>query len=135
MNTKKSFLLLLLIVLSDQLTKYLARLFSWPIYYNFGISFGLLQSQNLGVLIYGLVYLILLGLVGYLIFNKSKDQNLLASFILLLAGGVGNSIDRLLNSGGVIDFISIGKLPIFNIADFSISIGAFLFIYYEFKQK
>lgn len=135
MNTKKSFWLFILIVFVDQLTKYLARFLSWPIYYNFGISFGLFQSQNYSVYLYGLIYLILLGIVGYLIMTKPKIQKLLVSFVFLLAGGVGNSIDRLLNGGGVVDFIRLWQLPIFNIADLSISCGVLLFIYYELKKN
>jgi signal peptidase II len=47
---------------------------------------------------------------------------------LLLGGAIGNLIDRF-RQGYVTDFISVGKFPVLNIADASISVGvAILFI-------
>ncbi len=85
---------------------------------------------------HAMVYLILLTIVGFLVVKKPNAKVLLTSFTLFLAGGVGNSIDRLLNKGGVVDFIRIGKLPfpVFNIADLSVTMGVVLFIYYELKK-
>ncbi len=49
---------------------------------------------------------------------------------LLAGGGLGNWLDRLLNSGSVIDFVSLGVGPlrtgIFNVADVAIVLGALL---------
>lgn len=51
--------------------------------------------------------------------NISSSQVLLISCIV--AGGMGNLLDRLINNGGVIDFVSIGigsfRTGIFNFAD------------------
>ena len=44
-------------------------------------------------------------------------------FWLFVAGGVGNTLDRLF-FGGVRDFIKLPYLPSFNLADVSISLGA-----------
>lgn len=49
--------------------------------------------------------------------------------ILILGGGIGNLIDRLINEGKVIDFLNIGlggfRTGIFNIADVYILFGSF----------
>ncbi|MBI3384724.1 signal peptidase II [Candidatus Gottesmanbacteria bacterium] len=135
MNTKNSFLLFFLIVFFDQFTKYLVKASNFPTYYNYGISFGLLANSNFAKITQTVVYLILLIVVGYLVVKKPKAKVLLTVFTLLLAGGAGNSIDRLLNNGGVIDFIRLGKLPVFNVADLSVTIGVLLFSYYELKPK
>ena len=41
---------------------------------------------------------------------------------MIFSGAVGNLIDRIIN-GAVVDFISVGWWPVFNIADSSISVG------------
>jgi len=47
---------------------------------------------------------------------------------LVVGGGFGNVIDRIVNNGGVVDFlnVSIGSLRtgIFNVADMAIMLGA-----------
>jgi len=48
--------------------------------------------------------------------------------VLVLAGALSNLIDRLV-LGCVIDYISIWKFPIFNLADFFISFGFIAFFF------
>lgn len=61
-------------------------------------------------------------------YKHITPDRLLAS-TLIIAGGTGNLIDRLLNNGGVIDFIAIQLGPfrtgIFNFADVCILGGGF----------
>ena len=49
---------------------------------------------------------------------------------LVTAGAVGNLIDRLRSSRGVVDFVDIGvgdwRWPTFNVADMAVSVGAIL---------
>ena len=56
----------------------------------------------------------------------------LRSLALILAGGLGNQIDRLLFQGGVTDFLflTLGPLHtgIFNVADMAIMAGALLLL-------
>ncbi|WP_136806097.1 signal peptidase II [Desulfosediminicola flagellatus] len=72
------------------------------------------------VLTFGVGSLLFMSL--YLLITTAKfsdSQCIFLSFII--AGGLGNLLDRLINNGGVIDFISIGIGPlrsgIFNFAD------------------
>ena len=44
-----------------------------------------------------------------------------------MGGAMGNLVDRL-SRGYVTDWISIGKFPVFNVADSSISVGAAVLI-------
>ena len=55
-----------------------------------------------------------------------------AVIALVLAGAFGNIIDRL-RLGFVIDFISVGFWPVFNLADAFLSIGIFLILLFHAK--
>ena len=59
-------------------------------------------------------------------FSKT-NYIIILSLIMILAGGVGNLIDRIA-MGYVIDFIDINILdfPVFNIADISITVGVIM---------
>lgn len=74
---------------------------------------------------------VLLVLLGLALFSKSSPSAILA-FTLLLAGGVGNLIDRLMYSGYVVDFINIGigslRTGIFNVADIAVTVGELMLI-------
>lgn len=70
-----------------------------------------------------------------------QDKSLLQrfAFLLILCGGIGNLIDRLFNSGKVVDFIRL-KLPIisnavFNIADFYVTVGFIFLLLSVFAKK
>jgi signal peptidase II len=71
--------------------------------------------------------LVLLVLLSYALFARAVSTPVLVAFALLLAGGVGNLADRLMNGGLVIDFINIGLGPIrtgiFNVADIAVTAG------------
>jgi signal peptidase II len=55
--------------------------------------------------------------------------------VSIIAGGLGNLIDRLLNNFTVIDFLNFGIGPvrtgILNVADLSVTFGVVLFLIYE----
>lgn len=137
-----------LVILLDQITKFyvvshfqlheslpvIAGFFNLTYIRNPGAAFGFLSSappEFRGVF-FSLVTLIAVGLIlYYLIQNKVGDLWLLLPLALILAGALGNLVDRF-RFGEVIDFLDIfiGKYhwPAFNIADSAISIGAFLLI-------
>lgn len=52
---------------------------------------------------------------------------------LVAGGGIGNLIDRIINDGRVVDFVSLGLGPvrtgIFNVADVAVMAGAMLLLY------
>ena len=85
---------------------------------NFGAAWGILQGQRWLLLV--VTGVILLGL-------------LFALVTLILAGGVGNLIDRAFHPGGfVVDYIYFEPInfPIFNLADICVCIGTGLLALY-----
>ena len=96
------------------------------------VSFWLLSMFPLAVLITLFIYVITR-------LNK-MNRIMLFSFSLIIAGGLGNIIDRILYDRHVSDFMNIGiynlRSGIFNVADICITVGAVgLFIaYYRDKD-
>ena len=92
---------------------------------NRGVAFGLLGGVGpLVVLAPLLVFVILAGL-----YLRTASPPAWQSFgIGLLAGGaIGNLTDRM-RLGYVVDFVSVGRWPNFNVADSAITVGAIILI-------
>ena len=94
---------------------------------NTGIAFSLPLSNLMSFV---LASLLCVGIFWY--YRKATKDTLIAriSFAMVLAGAVGNLIDRVLY-GGVIDFIKVFSFPSFNIADSSICVGFTLMILFS----
>lgn len=138
MRAKKSFPLFIgILIIADQITKLLIIKFIEPYQSlkilpffqlvnvkNKGAAFGLFQS--LGNTAFILISIIAILFILVMLFKTRDDR---VSLSLILAGAVGNLIDRV-RYGYVVDFIDlhIGKYhwPAFNIADSALSIGIFL---------
>ena len=99
-----------------------ARITHW---HNTGAAFGLFQNANL---ILSIVTPII-ALVILAIYQKIPQKETLMKIALGLqfGGAIGNLIDRL-NQGYVTDFISVGRFPVFNIADSAVTVGVGLLI-------
>ncbi|MGM5488003.1 MAG: signal peptidase II [Nanobdellota archaeon] len=133
---KKFYGLAALIVLIDQLTKHLVDqfvsvpvdlgLFSIILVKNTGAGFGILQGQR--ILLVLITIAVIFVLAYYL--NTAKEYGL----AVILGGAVGNLIDRIF-LGHVIDFISFGFWPAFNIADTAITIGVAMVMWNQFRKK
>jgi signal peptidase II len=63
--------------------------------------------------------------------TREKSQWFL---VLVLTGAISNILDRIL-VGCVVDYISLGSFPIFNLADVLISVGAAGFFWSELQAK
>lgn len=98
--------------------------------YNTGTLWSLFSGPQSNVVFIVLSFLIL----GGVIFYVRKEQSYNWPFALILAGGVGNLIDRII-FGGVIDFIQIAWWPIFNFADSYLSIGVIWMILLILLEK
>ena len=105
---------------------------------NTGAAFGMLQGhQTLFLIIAILISSVLLFIIYNMPFQK-KYNILVILMTLIIAGGIGNMIDRF-RLNYVIDFIYISLInfPIFNVADMYVSIATvmlvimFLFVYKE----
>ncbi len=94
---------------------------------NTGMAFSLLSGKQAFLVLFTTI--MMLG-VAYLLFFKSKGKTLQqVALVLILAGGIGNLIDRV-TMGEVVDYINLlfMDFAIFNFADICVSVGAGLFI-------
>ena len=91
---------------------------------NTGIAFSMLQGHPE---ILTLTALAIISGAIYFYWNHLPSQRLLPQLVigLIVGGALGNVIDRV-RLGYVVDFISVGWWPIFNLADSAIFVGAAL---------
>ncbi len=140
---KKFLIFTPLLILADQLTKFfisqnpktteiIENFFRITYSENQGIAFGIKIPFPLLIIL----NFVLLGLIFYIAKKELKiEKNITqTALILIIAGGIGNLIDRI-NKGFVVDFISIWRYPTFNFADIYISIGVLLLIVFYGKIK
>ena len=96
---------------------------------NRGAAFGIGNNDTITFIIISIIIISMV--VRFLLTQLERlDRFVLISLVLILAGGVGNLIDRVFR-GYVIDFVDITpvlKFPIFNLADIYITLGWVLFI-------
>jgi signal peptidase II len=69
-----------------------------------------------------LAFIVIAAIIYYYPQISSVDWPLRLAMSMQMGGAIGNLVDRL-TIGHVTDFISVGKFPVFNIADSSISVG------------
>jgi len=97
---------------------------------NYGAAFGILQEKRF--LLVALTGAILAGVIYLLLTQRIKGKFLVFSTALILAGGVGNLIDRIFR-GFVVDYLDVSPLfsfPVFNFADCCVVIGTCILVLY-----
>jgi signal peptidase II len=99
-----------------------ARIVHW---YNRGAAFGMFQEGNMVFTV--LAFIVIAAIIYYYPQISKADWPLRLAMSMQLGGAIGNLIDRL-TIGHVTDFISVGKFPVFNIADSSISVGCVVLV-------
>ena len=148
---KKSNIILVVILVSvllgiDLLFKYLVstylttvniidNFFSLTYVLNDGAAFSLFASRTYLLI---LIALICLFFIIYELKNNLDDRVLSIGYSLVLAGLLGNFIDRLID-GYIIDYLSFKILgysyPIFNLADILIVVGIVIVIIKEILKE
>ena len=143
------FLIAILVVLLDQITKFLARSLIGPFetikvfpflhlvsVRNEGAACGLFKG--FGNIPFILISLIAVIVVIVLLIRGKEDRFGLA---LILGGAIGNMIDRI-TLGSVTDFVDVfaGRLhwPAFNVADSALTIGLVVMVvssFFHLKQQ
>ena len=102
---------------------------------NTGAAWGMFEGK---MFFFYLITVVAVGTLLYLMFKeKGKSKLLLTAYSLILAGAVGNFIDRI-RLGYVVDMFKFEFIdfPIFNVADICLTIGViFLFYYVIFKEQ
>lgn len=98
--------------------------------HNPGAAFGIqLGPPGASRYIFLFLSLIALGALAAMYWvTPAKDKVRLSSIALICAGALGNLLDRLRLSQGVVDFLDIGvgdlRWPVFNVADIAVTVGA-----------
>ncbi len=143
---KRWFALSLIIILLDQLSKYIAvdiiplyesievlPFFNWTLLYNEGAAFSFLSDQGgwqrwFFIILSTIVTTVL---AIWLFRLKDDEQSIALSLSLIIGGAIGNLIDRVL-LGHVVDFIHLHYQeyywPAFNVADSAITVGVVIMI-------
>ena len=150
------FLLAAVLLVLDQYTKYLAvqKLMGKKAYVIFqnvleldylenrGSAFGLFQDKRIFLLAVGVVFMCV---AVFFLFRIPREKKYIVLHVvasMIIAGGIGNMIDRF-RLGYVVDFISFVLIhyPVFNVADIYVVLGMIgmiclvLFVYKEEDWK
>ncbi len=127
----------------DQLTKWLAVIYlkgeaSFPLWEevlhftyaeNTGMAFSLFSGENERWVFMLFSTIAIVGILVYLIFWRPESKWMQVSLAMIVGGGIGNMIDRVL-LGYVVDFIDFTLIDfaIFNVADSFVCVGAGILI-------
>jgi signal peptidase II len=153
---KRSLLVLLLFIFCvgcDQLTKDVAHQYlaikppqSWfydtvRLHYaeNTGafLSLGGDLSERVRVFLLQVFPALCLVALAMVLFAQQLPLPTAIAWSLVLSGGLGNLLDRIMNEGRVIDFMNLGIGPlrtgIFNVADVFITTGVVLLVFHTFQ--
>ena len=138
-------LIALAAVLLDQITKLIVvdlisyedvltvipNFFSLTYILNPGAAFGILAGQRWVFMVFTI--LIIVGAVLALLSGKIKNIWGVISLAMIVGGGIGNMIDRVV-VGKVVDFLAFTfwgyDFAVFNVADVFVCCGVFIFAFY-----
>jgi len=137
-----------ILIIADQLIKFWTRttllpgdsinvignFFKLTYVINKGAALNFLSGQRMILIIVPVAIIVIAGV--YLIMHRGAHWTLKTALMLVMAGGFGNLIDRVL-MGQVTDMFSFSIFPpVFNLADAAVTIGcALLIIYVLFGDK
>ena len=138
------FMLFVILVIADQLTKHLAvvRLKNQAAYNlingilefnnleNRGAAFGVLQNQKYFFVFVALIFIGVIVFVLIKVPTQKKYYSLNILLVMIAAGAVGNMIDRV-RYDYVVDFIYLVciKFPIFNVADIYVTTATVILVF------
>ena len=96
--------------------------------HNPGAAFGIELGPYSRFIFLFLSAMALAALAGMYWVTPAKDKIRLVSIALICGGALGNLLDRLRLSQGVVDFLDVGfgdlRWPVFNVADIAVTTGA-----------
>lgn len=132
--------IVIVMVILDQMTKgwaasslvrgvpaYDCGLFEFELVHNTGAAFGM--GQGAGMIFIAVAAIITILAVLWLWLSPRRTALEVVGLSLVVAGGIGNCIDRLV-TGYVVDFIKLTfvSFPVFNVADICVTCGVVLFL-------
>ena len=143
----------IVLLITDQVTKWVVAtnmelyqsidilpVFNFTYVHNYGAAFSFLsEAGGWQSYFFSTIAIVISALLIFWLKKLPATNKLLCSaYALVLAGAIGNLIDRLAH-GYVIDFLHVyyqqWNFPVFNIADVAISIGAALLILDAFFEQ
>ncbi len=140
--------LTIILVIIDQVTKYLTvqnielgqviefipNIVSLTYIRNTGAAFSILEGH---MWFFYIVTIIVIGVLIYYMYTEAKKDRMLGILLsFILAGAIGNFIDRLMLQY-VVDMIKLEFIDfaIFNVADSYLTVGVILLFIYTFYQE
>lgn len=138
------FMLFVILVIADQLTKHLAvvrfknqaayNLINGILEFNYlenrGAAFGVLQNQKYFFVFVALIFIGVIVFVLIKVPTQKKYYSLNILLVMIAAGAVGNMIDRV-RYDYVVDFIYLVciQFPIFNVADIYVTTATVILVF------
>lgn len=138
------FMLFVILVIADQLTKHLAvvrlknqaayNLINGILEFNYlenrGAAFGVLQNQKYFFVFVALIFIGVIVFVLIKVPTQKKYYSLNILLVMIAAGAVGNMIDRV-RYDYVVDFIYLVciQFPIFNVADIYVTTATMILVF------
>ena len=138
------FMLFVILVIADQLTKHLAvvrlknqaayNLINGILEFNYlenrGAAFGVLQNQKYFFVFVALIFIGVIVFVLIKVPTQKKYYSLNILLVMIAAGAVGNMIDRV-RYNYVVDFIYLVciQFPIFNVADIYVTTATVILVF------
>ena len=138
------FMLFVILVIADQLTKHLAvvrlknqaayNLINGILEFNYlenrGAAFGVLQNQKYFFVFMALIFIGVIVFVLIKVPTQKKYYSLNILLVMIAAGAVGNMIDRV-RYDYVVDFIYLVciQFPIFNVADIYVTTATVILVF------
>lgn len=131
------------VVALDQITKFLIStnlngescipvlggLFNIRFVENSGAAWSILEGKTWLLVA---ISLVIMAICIFMLAKKTYGSKLMFWAVsIILAGGIGNLIDRIFRGGKVVDFIEFGfwkTFPVFNVADIAVCVGAGIII-------
>ena len=135
------------ILLLDQITKYIIRVtmsvgesvpvlgdfFRLTFVKNTGAAFSMLRGERILLIMIPLI--VAASALWYFRSHPDKHWLFYTSWTMIIAGGIGNLIDRIV-FGWVTDMLDFSIFPpVFNIADIGVTVGCGLFMIYILMEE
>lgn len=143
MNKKEDiYKITIFVLLLDQFIKYIINKFMeintsikvipnfFSIFYvrNKGAAFSILEDSTILIIIISVIFIVILD--QYIKKEKNFTPLSVLSLGMIMGGIFGNLMDRVIYHS-VIDYLSFGNFPVFNLADIGITVGVGLLIISE----
>ncbi|TWT10410.1 signal peptidase II [Streptococcus sp. sy004] len=117
-----------------QLRTFLPGLVSLTYLRNYGAAFSMLQNQQ--ILFFLVTFVVIGGAVYYLYKQLNGSWWQIWGLVLIIAGGLGNFVDRL-RQGYVVDMFQFDfvEFAIFNVADIYLTFGVLLLLLVFWREE